>query len=108
MTDIVSKLKDLNVQLLVTVAVLASLIATGTVVYHHMEGWTWTTSFYFTVCTVTTVGYGDVVPTTDSSRLFTAFFALAGVSAALASFGILGASYLRRAQELVERVRGPQ
>jgi hypothetical protein len=93
-----------NVQLFVTAVALLSLLAVGTVIYHEIEGWTWSTSFYFTVCTLTTIGYGDVVPTTDSSRLFTAFFALAGVSIALASFGIIGASYLRRGQEMLERM----
>lgn len=108
MSETASTLRRLNVQLFVTVAALGGLLVTGTVVYHSIEGWTWTTSFYFTVCTLTTVGYGDVVPTTDSSRLFTAFFALAGVSVALASFGIIGATYIRRGQEILETIRGPR
>lgn len=101
-------MRSINVQLFVTVSALVGLLLTGTVVYHSLEGWSWTTSFYFTVCTVTTVGYGDVVPTTDSSRLFTAFFALAGVSVALASFAIIGANYIKRGQEILEKMRGMQ
>lgn len=108
MANIRRALSSFNVQLLVTVTALAGLLAAGTVVYHYLEEWSWTTSFYFTVCTVTTVGYGDVVPTTDTSRLFTAFFALAGVSVALASFGIIGANYLRRGQEILEKIRSNQ
>lgn len=104
MADRESKLWIPNVQLFVTAVALSSVVALGTVVYHQIEGWSWSTSFYFTVCTLTTIGYGDVVPTTDSSRLFTAFFALAGVSIALASFGIIGASYLRRGQEMLEKI----
>lgn len=104
MADKESKLWIPNVQLFVTAVALSSVVALGTVVYHQIEGWSWTTSFYFTVCTLTTVGYGDVVPTTDTSRLFTAFFALAGVSIALASFGIIGANYLRRGQEMLEKM----
>ncbi len=108
MADIESRLRSFNVQLMVTIAAMVSLLVTGTVVYHYIEDWSWTTSFYFTVCTVTTVGYGDVVPTSESSRLFTAFFALAGVSVALASFGVIGANYLRRGQEILERMRSVQ
>lgn len=104
MADKSLKLWVPNVQLLVTAVALASLLAVGTVAYHQIEGWSWSTSFYFTVCTLTTIGYGDVVPTTESSRLFTAFFALAGVSIALASFGIIGASYLKRGQAILERM----
>jgi hypothetical protein len=105
MADIKHSLGSLSVQFLVIAVALVSLLVAGTVVYHHLEDWSWTTSFYFTVCTVTTIGYGDVVPTTESSRLFTAFFALAGVSVALGSFGIIGANYLKHGQELFERMR---
>jgi voltage-gated potassium channel len=105
MIDIRSRIGNFNLQLLVIFAALSGFLITGTIVYHHLEGWSWTTSFYFTVCTITTIGYGDVVPSTDTSRLFTAVFALSGVSVALASFGIIGANYLRRGQDLLEKMR---
>jgi potassium channel subfamily K len=38
-------------------------------------------SFYLATMTVTTVGYGDVVPRTDESRLFTGFYAVFGTIA---------------------------
>ena len=36
-------------------------------------------SLYFSVTTLTTVGYGDLVPTNDTSKLFTLIYILAGV-----------------------------
>ncbi len=95
----------LNAQLAATFMALAGMISLGTVTYHSMEGWSWTSSFYFTVCTITTVGYGDMVPSTETSRLVTALFALAGVSIAFASFGIIGATYIRRGEDVVRKVR---
>jgi hypothetical protein len=44
-----------------------------------MEGWSVLDSIYFCVTTVATVGYGDVVPSRDASKLFTSFFAVLGV-----------------------------
>jgi len=85
----------------VIISAMVGFITLGTVVYHFMEGWSWISSFYFTVATLTTVGYGDLYPTTDLSRLFTAFFALAGVSIAFASFAVIGANYIRKSQELL-------
>lgn len=80
------------------------LILVGMVGFHHFEGWNWIQSFYFTVTTLTTVGYGDLHPTHDSSRLFTAFFILAGVGVALTALGIIGAAYLeQRATRIVEQ-----
>jgi hypothetical protein len=44
-----------------------------------MEHWSLLDSVYFCVTTVATVGYGDLTPTRDASKLFTSFFAVLGV-----------------------------
>jgi hypothetical protein len=53
------------------------------------------------VSTLTTVGYGDLVPSSDASRTFTAFFMLAGVTIAIASLGFIGSSYLKNREEAI-------
>ncbi len=57
-----------------------SLLVVGTVVYHYLEGWSWVDSFYFCTVAVTTVGFGDLHPTSDASKLFTVFYIFAGIS----------------------------
>jgi len=57
-----------------------ALIVIGTVVYRLLEDWSWVDSVYFSVIAVTTVGFGDISPSTDSSKLFTVFYVLAGIS----------------------------
>ena len=42
-------------------------------------------SLYFSVITLTTVGYGDFAPTTGAGKLFTVFYVLIGMGI-LASF----------------------
>ncbi len=64
--------------------------------FHHLEHWTWVESFYFTVVTVTTVGYGDLHPTTDVSRLFTALFILLGVSIGAGILSYFGSNAMKR------------
>ena len=56
------------------------LIATGTAAYRYLEEWSWVDSFYFSVVAVTTVGFGDLSPSSDGSKLFTVFYLLAGIS----------------------------
>ena len=56
------------------------VLATGTVVYHFIEDWSWVDSFYFSSVALTTVGFGDLTPSTDASKLFTVFYIFSGIS----------------------------
>ena len=58
----------------------ATLLAVATVFYHFVENWTWVDAFYFSSVAITTVGFGDLSPTTDASKLFTVFYIFAGLS----------------------------
>lgn len=55
------------------------LLATGTVFYANAEGWSYFDSLYFSLTTLTTVGYGDIYPTHHISKVFTMFYILFGV-----------------------------
>ena len=57
-----------------------ALLAVGTVVYRLLEDWSWVDSLYFSTVAVTTVGFGDLTPTTDPSKLFTVAYVLSGLS----------------------------
>lgn len=56
------------------------LLTVGTVAYHFLEDWSWVDSLYFSVVAVTTVGFGDLSPTTDASKLFTVVYILLGIT----------------------------
>lgn len=65
------------------------VIAIGAVVYHWLEGWDWLDSFYFVVITLTTIGYGDLVPTQPITKLITIFYGLNGVILLLTMFDVV-------------------
>lgn len=71
------ELKRLN--LLIIITILALILGIGTVFYHYSEGWSLVDSFYFSTITLTTIGYGDLAPTTDGAKIFTAFYAIFGI-----------------------------
>ncbi|KAB2808738.1 two pore domain potassium channel family protein [Phaeocystidibacter luteus] len=74
---IISFLRDAEYRgLLMTTLVI---LGTGTVVYHYVEGWRWLDSLYFSVITLTTIGYGDFSPQTDFGKIFTLFYILLGI-----------------------------
>jgi voltage-gated potassium channel len=58
---------------------LMAAVALGTLGFHLLEGWSLSDSFYVTIQTVTTVGYGDVTPTNLAGRIFASFFMVIGV-----------------------------
>lgn len=51
----------------------------GTVVFHYVEGWEWIDSLYFCVVTLTTIGYGDLYPTTVGGKIFNMFYIILGL-----------------------------
>ncbi len=60
------------------------VIGSGTVFYRAVEGWGWLDSFYFTVITLTTVGYGDLAPDRALSKVFTIVIILMGIGLLIA------------------------
>jgi voltage-gated potassium channel Kch len=54
-------------------------LLSGTLFYRAVEGWSTVDAFYFSVTTLTTVGLGDVAPTTTFGKLFTAVYIFAGL-----------------------------
>jgi len=64
----------------ILVAAVVLVVGMTTVVYQLLEDWTWVDAFYFSTVAVTTVGFGDLVPSTDASKLFTVLYVFVGVA----------------------------
>ena len=60
-------------------AVASVVVGIGTVFYRFVEDLAWLDSLYFSVITLTTVGYGDFSPVTSTGKVFTMFYVLAGI-----------------------------
>ncbi len=69
----------------------AIVIGIGAVLYHWLEGWDWLDSFYFVVITLTTIGYGDLHPTTPITKLLTIFYGINGIVLLLMLFDVIRA-----------------
>lgn len=55
------------------------VIALGTIGFYFIEGWSFIDSLFMTVTTVTTVGYGEVHPLSQTGRIFSICLMLVGV-----------------------------
>ena len=74
--------------------VASALILTGTIFYWRFEDWTFIQSLYFSVVTLTTVGYGDLTPTTDEARIFTIIYILTGLGVLVALLSSVAQHYI--------------
>ncbi|MCH8049585.1 two pore domain potassium channel family protein [Patescibacteria group bacterium] len=61
----------------------------GIAIFMYLEGWNFIDSFYFTVSAITTVGFGDIVPTNTTSRFIATLYMILSVPLLLFSVGIV-------------------
>lgn len=84
------------------------ILVGGTVFYHQVEGWSWLDAFYFTVITLTTVGYGDFSPATAAGKIFTVAYIFLGLGLLLTFIDMVAARNWERFREAspLQRLRG--
>ena len=85
---------------------LVFVVASGTVFFHFVEGWSWVDAYFFTVVTLSTVGYGSLVPVTVVGKIGTTVFIFSGLgifALAIQQFGHF--AFLRRRRKALERHR---
>ena len=78
-----------------------TVIIIGTFVFHFVEKWSYLNSYYFSVITLTTVGYGDFTPTTPFGKLFATLYIFIGLGI-IAAFA--QALVKRRGEKIVQGV----
>ncbi len=80
----------------VAVGAIIVLIVFGTILFHFLEGLSFAQSFYFSVVTLTTIGYGDFHPTTDFSRVVTAIYILIGVGTTFTAITVIATDRINK------------
>jgi voltage-gated potassium channel len=76
-------------KLKIALLILLTVVVIGTIGFHSIEKWSLIDSFYTTMTTLSTVGYGDYTPKTTQGKLFTVFIIILGVGTMLYSFGLI-------------------
>ena len=66
-------------RLFLLVLLLVPVVISGTVFFHFVEGWNWVDSYFFSVVTLSTVGYGSLVPVTTLGKIGTTVFIFLGL-----------------------------
>jgi hypothetical protein len=86
--------------------ILAAYLAIGVFSYHLvLEKWSIIDSLYFTCTCFSTVGYGDLCPTTPASKLFTCAFGLGGIALLGGALATVGGSFVQAEIETAKKAR---
>ncbi len=80
--------------------IIGLILLGGTATFRALEGWSWVDSFYFTGASVLTIGYGDLVPTTDLTKILVVVFGFIAIGTFLYAVSVVGAEVSGRLHSL--------
>ncbi len=106
----------LPTKLPIALLLLFATLLTGTLGFHYLEGWTVVESFYATVTTLSTVGYGDFSPHSKEGMIFTVFLIIVGVGTMLYTMGLIAETMIEgrikiilgkgKLEKMIEKMKG--
>ena len=89
----------------ILLVLLLTFLIGGTYFYWHVEGWSVVDALYFCFMTMSTIGYGDLVPTTPLSKIFTIIYSILTIGLFVAIASKLVIVLVSRKKEAHERKR---
>ncbi|XP_023211246.1 TWiK family of potassium channels protein 7-like [Centruroides sculpturatus] len=102
---------DCQVPIYVVVAILLSYIALGATVFSLLENWNFLNGVYFCFVTLSTIGFGDLVPGTASMTsnsqiklLFCCFYLIVGLGIIAMSFNLVQEEVIAKCKKFGRRI----
>jgi voltage-gated potassium channel len=90
-------LRDPETRALPSLAII--MLLAGTIFYSRTEDWSLLEALYFSLTTLTTIGIGDLSPSSEWSRIFTIVYVLVGLGVLVAFVTALGEKLLAARNE---------
>jgi len=81
----------------------AMIVASGTVFFRFVEGWSWIDAYFFTVVTISTVGYGNLVPMTAVGKIGTTILIALGIGVVAVALNFFGSEIVSARTAQLER-----
>jgi voltage-gated potassium channel Kch len=79
-----------------------TILLVGVLFYSNVEHWSALNALYFSVITLTTVGYGDLTPQTNLGKMFTIIYIFIGLGVILGLVSIIARHATDKYSQLTE------
>lgn len=93
-------------RMVIIISTLMAVIAIGTGFFHVVEGLSLIDSYFFTVVTISTVGYGNLVPVTVLGKIGTTVLIFGGLGVIAAAIHEFAQYHIRRRETHAEWLIG--
>uniref|UniRef100_A0A0N4ZIH6 Potassium channel subfamily K member 18 n=1 Tax=Parastrongyloides trichosuri TaxID=131310 RepID=A0A0N4ZIH6_PARTI len=84
------------IPILLIVTILLSYMTIGALIIANLEGWHFFEGFYFSFITMTTVGFGDIVPLNHRFFFFDLAYIIIGLAITTMCIDLFGVQYIRK------------
>lgn len=91
--------------IIILFSLLAGVVVIGTLFFRMVEGWSWLDAYFFTVVTLSTVGYGNLVPVTAIGEIGTTVLIFAGLGICAAAIQQLSHFTIHRRSAMRRKAR---
>ena len=81
--------KHIELRLRLSLSLLAIVVLTAALFYRYTEGWSLINGLYFAISTASTVGYGDLTPSHQISKIFTMIYIVLSTTLTLYSISLV-------------------
>uniref|UniRef100_A0A915D9N6 Potassium channel domain-containing protein n=1 Tax=Ditylenchus dipsaci TaxID=166011 RepID=A0A915D9N6_9BILA len=96
LTDQMQVMEEQKIPALLVLGILVLYTALGGVLMSHLEPWSFFTSFYWSFITMTTVGFGDLMPRRDEYMYLILLYIILGLAITTMCIDLVGVQYIRK------------
>ena len=82
-------IKIVDSKIFVALLLLLVVFLTGVFGFYFFSNYTWIDALYMTVITITTVGYGEVMPLSPQEKVFVTLLIISSIFIAAYSFSVI-------------------